>query len=101
MLEISIQGLNNEGPLYAKRIDDFFREFLMCFIGDRNVDDDTRNLIKLKKNENEVLKIDIRQEERRKRDRKKILPSTNYEKINLNSNEPAFKKTQKVAPIVS
>ena len=30
----SIEGLDRSGKLYAKPVDRFFKEYLMCFIGD-------------------------------------------------------------------
>ena len=47
---ISVKGLKNEADLYAKPVDRFFKEYLMCFIGDhRLVAYDDRSLESLRK----------------------------------------------------
>jgi len=98
----SVHGLNVDGVLYAKRIGNFFKEFLMCFIGDVGIDDDPDHLIQIKENTRKILKIDIRQEKRGTNKEKKIPTSPNYEKINLKSDEvPLLEKPQLVAPLIT
>ena len=96
---ISIVGLNDKGALYAKRIKDFFGEFLMCFIGDQTINDDQHYLLTLKENAEKILKIEIREEEGYKNKRKKTPSTTNHEMISTNSS--LFEEQQEIASIIS
>lgn len=40
---LSVRGLTASGDLYGKPISNFFKEFLMCFIGDKSVTEDPEN----------------------------------------------------------
>ncbi|HQG41820.1 MAG TPA: hypothetical protein PLE64_03845 [Spirochaetota bacterium] len=49
----SIKGLDSEGKLYAKPVDRFFKEYLMCFIGDPRLkayDDHSLESLRVKTN---------------------------------------------------
>ncbi|MBI3639921.1 MAG: hypothetical protein HY223_06355 [Thaumarchaeota archaeon] len=98
----SVEGLLDKGSLYAKIVDDFFMEFLMCFIGDPSIDDNPDHLRELKKKVDKIIRIDIREDERRKHS-KKEKPSPIYnKKLDLKSNEiSSSDRSQKFAPLIS
>lgn len=98
----SVSGLHDKGSLYAKRVADFFMEFLMCFIGDPRLNnDDPDNWASLKENAKRIIKIDIREEENKVTKKESRAP-IDYPKIDIKSNEILMvDNQQKIMPLIS
>lgn len=84
----SVAGLSNTGSLYSKRIAEFFEEFLMCFIGDTRLTDDSVSWESLKKSSNKIIKIEIRQKEKKHKTKKANPPSNDYNIMGLETKQP-------------
>jgi hypothetical protein len=98
----SIDGLYGDGSLYAKRVADFFMEFLMCFVGDQRINkNNPDHFASLMENAKRIIKIDIREEERKTTKKESPTP-TDHLKIDVFSNEMLkFDDPLKIIPIIS
>lgn len=70
---ISVNSLIMPNMLYGKKVSNFFKEFLMCFIGDRNITLETKNWEEIKTSVKTALEITIEGKEPEKS--KKFPPS--------------------------
>ena len=58
----SVKGLARSGKLYAKPVDRFFKEYLMCFIGDPRLkayDDQTLESLRIETNARTAIMFQI------------------------------------------
>lgn len=58
----SVQGLTGTGPVYGKPVDRFFKEFLMCFVGDPRLkasDHDSLQRLRERTNSRNALMIQV------------------------------------------
>jgi len=58
---ISISGLDTSGELYGKQVSKFFKDFLMCFIGDRRLTRNPEDWAEIKTSTAQILSIEIKQ----------------------------------------
>ena len=63
---MSINGLKIDAELYAKPVDRFFKEYLMCFVGDhrlRAYDDDSLDSLRKETNSRTAIMFEVQQKE--------------------------------------
>lgn len=89
----SVSGMTNSDSLYGKRIQNFFEEFLLCFIGDPRISDDSESWKVLKKSINKIIKIEIRQKEEKHKTKEEISPPTDFNIKDMTTKESVLVTT--------
>lgn len=87
----SISGLTDSGDVYGKLVKNFFKEFLLCFIGDVRISDKPDDWKYLKNSASKIMKININDNEFH--EKQNVSPS---DLENLNKN-----KSNLVNPVIS